>query len=1182
MKKITPWFVYSLLILCTNSVIAQNVWTQHNDQGRTGWYPYETTLNKGNVNKNTFGLSFSHITDDKIVAQPLIVLKVNIPNVGIKNVVFVATVNNTVYAYDADGNADAYWSKNYTGKTGGPTDCSTCRPALKYDMHPSLCGGGYGDFSLNIGIVGTPVIDTLGGTMYFVTKIVNTNDGAIDNHTFVPGKKDEYSYTTTGFHQYLHAVDITNGNERPNSPVEITAIITGTGDGKDATNKILFDPRRQFDRSGLALSNGIVYIAFASHCDFNPSHGWVLSYNASTLAPLHAFNATPNDGRGGIWMSGSAPAIDENGNLYFTTGNSLNEDGTSSEHNIYNTSPIDLANRGESVIKLNPDLTHSDHFTPFNYKALNDADKDFGTQVMLIPNTSLAMTGCKDGNLYLMDKTNLGGYNLTTNNVLQTIHINDFATMHSSFAYFGGTTAQVYQFSENSQLKSYGINGNQLAESGTNTVIQGPVGASGAYLSVSSNGSDPATGLLWAIHAVNGCNANQSSCPGVLRAVNASDVTNELWNSEITAVDKISYFNKMTWPTIALGKVYVAGNNNALLVYGLKTNTTCVNNVALNKPIFKVGTTDNSSSNPASCCNAQYVNDGNMATRWAGNGQIDDSIVIDLGARYDICKIALTWEKGGFASGYDLKVSDDGINWITVNSVRGNTSLYTEFNSTCSGRYVNMRGITEGGGFGYSLFEFQIYGNPASSCPTPTGLTATTLSSNSEKISWNSSFGANGYLINYRPDNSASWISRSVSTNSITLSPLSCGSLYGYNVQATCVAANSSFSPGSFTQSGCPASSCDILPTREFNVDIGDIGLSGSVCLLGNVYSLSGSGNDIGGTSDEFQYVYKTVNLTGDYEVSGRIINQDQISANNKLGFMIRDSNSVTSRFAYLASVSNGNQIVFEYRDVPEGPVTTIQLGGHTLPYWLKLNNVGSQYTAFTSTDGINWIKMGNPVDLHFGADPSKPPPVYGMAITSADNTRLSIGKMDNFSVTASTLLPIRLLSFTARSVGKDHVLVAWSTSLEQHIDHFEVQRSIDNNLFQTIEHVKAAGESENIQFYSVNDNHPADGINFYRLKEVDTDGKSYFYPVVSVQFGEQEGLDIYPNPASAYTNIISHKEQILQVTVFDVAGKAINNIHYSSGQTTVKLNTASLAQGTYIITVKTTSKTFRQKLSRQ
>src|SRR5450432_4435564 len=480
MKKCTPRILFSLLVLFSSQLPAQSIWTQHNDQARTGWYPYETILNQSNVNSNTFGIFFSQTTDDKILAQPLLIMSVNIPGKGTKNIIYTATLNNTVYAYDADVSAPAYWSQNFTNKisAAGP-DCSNCRPAYFTDIHPSLCGGSYGEFKGNMGIISTPVIDTAAGTMYFIAKIVNPNDGIIDNHTFVNGIKDEYNYTTTGFHQYLHAIDITTGNERPNSPVEITGTLNGAGDGQTTPGRITFDPRRQFSRAGLVLSNGKVYISFASHCDDNPSHGWVLSYNSSTLAQVNAFISTPNDGRGGIWMSGTAPAVDESGNLYVTTGNSLNEDPNVGRNknriHIYQSSlASDPANRGEGVIKLAPDLTLSSYFTPYNYVALNDGDADFPIQVMLLPNTNLAMTGCKDGNFYIMDKTNLGGFDTHSNLNRQTFY--NGGSMHSSFAYFGGPTPYAYQLSEATQLYAYPVTSAGLLNGSVikNTVIIGP------------------------------------------------------------------------------------------------------------------------------------------------------------------------------------------------------------------------------------------------------------------------------------------------------------------------------------------------------------------------------------------------------------------------------------------------------------------------------------------------------------------------------------------------------------------------------------------------------------------------------------------------------------------------------------------------------------------------------------
>ncbi|MDP9040739.1 MAG: DUF4082 domain-containing protein, partial [Bacteroidota bacterium] len=747
MKKYAPAILLSFFFSISGLVEAQSVWTQHNDQGRTGWYPYETNLNTNNVNTNTFGFAFSQVVDDKIQAQPLVIMKVNMPGVGVKNIVYVATLNNSIYAFDADAGNPIYWQKNYTNKIAPApgADCTNCRPALSSDIHPSLCGGTYGDFKGNMGIISTPVIDTSSATMYFVTKIVNQNDGVIDNHTYTFGIKDEYTYTITGFHQYLHAIDITTGNEKSNSPVEIQATLNGNGDGQTSAGRIPFNPRTQFNRAGLVLANSKVYITFAAHCDNNPSHGWVISYNASTLAQTNTYFSTPNDGRGGIWMSGTAPAVDENGNLYVTTGNSLNEDRTSSDYNTYNASPSDPVNRGEGVIKLAPDLTISSYFTPFNYIALDDADLDFPTQVLILPNTNLALTACKNGNIYVMNKTGLGGYNSSTNNIAQSVY--NGGSFHSSFAYFGGQTNQyLYTYPENTPLKAYAVSSGGLGSVITNNSMPSASGSQGGYLSVSSNGTNSSSGVLWAYQAVNGCDANQSNCRGILHALSANNITSELWNSEMLAADRLSGFNKFLCPTIALGKVYIGANTNQLIVYGLKANTNCLTNGAIGKTATALTAI---SGSPAS-----NAIDGSTGTKWTSISHDIDSIVIDMGTIFDICKIAINWDGSGYGKDFDLKISLDGISWTTVSSVRGNTALYNEYNGTVSARFVNMRGITRGTANGYSITEFQVFGAPSNiTCPAPGNLTGTSTSitsiftnqipiSNTE----NDGFGMNGGL----------------------------------------------------------------------------------------------------------------------------------------------------------------------------------------------------------------------------------------------------------------------------------------------------------------------------------------------------------------------------------------------------------------------------------------------------
>ena len=296
---------------------------------------------------------------------------------------------------------------------------------------------------------------------------------------------------------------------------------------------------------------------------------------------------------------------------------------------------------------------------------------------------------------------------------------------------------------------------------------------------------------------------------------------------------------------------------------------------------------------------------------------------------------------------------------------------------------------------------------------------------------------------------------------------------------------------------------------------------------------------------------------------------------------MVRDSLTNTSRFAYVASVNNGTNFIFEYRAVPSGPVTKVTSAGHSLPYWVKISKTGTTFTAFVSADNISWVQIGTPVNLNFGTDINNAPH-YGMAITSANNNLLSTGQIDNFTVLGNTPLPIKLTSFTAKAFNQDHVLVSWITSMEHLVDHFEIQRSTDNDRFQTIDQVDAVGESEIPHSYSITDNKPAGGINFYRLKEIDKDNKFYYSPVVSVNFDELQALEIYPNPAENFTNIHSRREPILEVKVFDITGNLVQSIESGSGLSTVRINTAELPKAVYIIRVKTRSATYRQKLFKQ
>ncbi len=514
-----------------------SVVTQHNDNTRAGWNSHENILTTSNVNFQHFGKLFTLSVDDQVYAQPLVVGNLSI-NGTKHNVVYVATVNNTVYAFDGD-NGQLYWEKNYTA--------SGMRPPRNTDM-TGACGGGYQDFSGNIGIVGTPVIDTVAQTIFFVTR--STNGSGL-------------------FYQHLHAVNIINGNELSGSPVEITATYSGNGDGS-VGNVITFDPQKQNQRQALTLVNGIVYVSFSSHCDWGPYHGWILGYDAATLQQKIVYNNTPNGYNGGIWESGMGMAADNQGNLYCVTGN-----GSVG----YNSDPTSLINRGESALKLIPfgsTLQVSSYFTPDNYPFLESNDLDYGgLGSFLMPNTSLFFTGCKDGNIYLLNKDNMGGYSSGANQVQQTIFLGSNANMHCQPSYYRGSSNEfVYIWPENSSLHAIPFNRSTNLFDPTQQVLfssNGPIGQNGAVLSVSSNDTISGTAILWASHAVSPYDAEHTVSPGVLRAFDANNISVELWNSSQNITqDGPGNYAKFSSPTIANGHVYLPTFSHQVVVYGLK------------------------------------------------------------------------------------------------------------------------------------------------------------------------------------------------------------------------------------------------------------------------------------------------------------------------------------------------------------------------------------------------------------------------------------------------------------------------------------------------------------------------------------------------------------------------------------------------------------------------------------
>ncbi|MEJ0030336.1 MAG: discoidin domain-containing protein [Bacteroidota bacterium] len=1091
----------------------------------------------------SFGKLFSRAVDDQIYSQPLVVLKVPMAS-GNKNVVYVPTVNNSVYAYDADsGEATApYWQINLTPPNS--------RPFKNTDM-VGACDGYYRDYSNNIGIVGTPVIDTLTRTMYLVSRSYNNS-----NQTY---------------HQYLHAIDITNGTQRPGSPVEIAAQVNGSGDGSE-NGIVKFNPLKQNQRSALLLLNGVVYIAWASYCTWPPYHGWLLGYDKTTLQQKTVYCTTPNGKEGGIWMAGGGPAADINGNIYVSVGN-----GTPG----YNGNISDVINRGESALKLTPSggtLNVSSWFSPKDVERLVAADLDLGvTGILLIPNTDRAFTGSKDGKLYLIDRNNMGGFSADHDTNLQVIDLGSTAHLRSSFAYFKGAAKEyVFSWSENGLLRAFPYDRGTGKLDVNNQVVsgaQGPIGNNGAFLSVSSNGTDDSSAILWASHAANG-DANQSVRPGILHAFAASDVTRELWNSSQYASDSPGNYAKFSCPTIANGKVYLATFSNALTVYGLTGKNVGLNctgaNIALHKSIVP-------STNESDLFPATNAVDGDTTTRWSSQATDGQFLYVDLGVRMDLCGIRIKWEDA-LGADFIIQSSDDAVTWQTLVKITGNKDHLTELPLDGSGRYVKMQGIKRATEFGYSIWEMQVFGIPSGACPTPNGLQVTNIYQQSATLQWNAN-GLSKFNVFYRTVSAETWQSQTVQTNELTLTTLGCANDYFFKVQGICDGGNSNESNVvAFSTLSCDAD-CAPLPTRWNSQDIGDVNFAGAACYNDGVFSMSASGSDIWDYSDEFRYTYKTI--TGDGEVLARIVSMDSTDVWNKCGIMIRESLAPGSRHAMVV-ISSGSGATFQYRASQDGPSSEEHVEpAARMPYWMRLVKSGTMYTAFISADGIQWTAMGGSIDLGFGANV----PVYaGIALTSHNINQLTHAKVDSYLF--SGLLDIDLQQFKATMSTSNTVDLEWITTMENNIASFTVERSVDNLHYSDIDTVAATNNGSITLTYTSEDKTPPAGSVYYRLRITDTQGQmSYSAPVTigsivtAVEDPAQALPLVYPNPSKDGSLFVKQGvEKIRMITLFDPAGKPVSHTEGSIEELT-EIPVRMLANGMYVVEIRTEKGVYRDKV---
>ncbi len=504
------------------SITAADVLTSHNNNARTGEDLSETTLTPSNVNSSSFGQLFTDPVDGYVYAQPLYMANVPIPGQGTHNVVFVATENDSVYAYDADTPGELLWHDSFTDPTRGITAVPTT----------ALWEGDIGPLS---GITGTPVIDASTGTLYVVAKTQQT----VGRHTY-------YALT-------LHAINISTGAETNGNPVVVEATVAGTGVGHSG-GAVSFLAQFEIERPALLLENNVVYASFGSLGDHGPYHGWVIGYNATTLAKVAVFNDSrnsidPYNNEGGIWMDGAGPAADAAGNIYLLTG--------SGQFNPPRGSFSDTA------LKLSASLKVEDYFTPQGTALLDKQDLDLGSGGgILIPSDipgkpDLLVGGGKTGVLYAINTGDMGHQKRVNPNA-QAID-DPGHLIFSTPAYFNGS---IYINEVGDVLRQYTLENGQFV---------GPVALStqtfaypGATPSISANGS--ADGIVWEIDHTG---SRPAPGPAVLYAYNAADIGQVLYSSAMDpSRDQAGLAVKFAVSTIASGKVYV-GTQTGISVYGL-------------------------------------------------------------------------------------------------------------------------------------------------------------------------------------------------------------------------------------------------------------------------------------------------------------------------------------------------------------------------------------------------------------------------------------------------------------------------------------------------------------------------------------------------------------------------------------------------------------------------------------
>jgi hypothetical protein len=507
----------------TSTGAMTDVATYHQDAARTGQNLTETFLTPANVNSATFGKTRFFTTDGKVDAQPLFLSGVLIPGAGLRDVLYVASEHDTVYAFDAKSGA-TFWQVSLLGSGETTSDTRGCSQVTP-----------------EIGITSTPVIDRSRGPngIVYVVAMSKTAAGA--------------------YVQRLHALDAALGTEMLGGPKTVQASYPGTGAGSSG-GFVNFDPKQYEERAGLLQVNGQIVTTWTSHCDIDPYTGWVIAYDAATLAQTSVLNLTPNGSRGGIWMAGAGPAADAAGHIYLLDGNGT-FDTTLTSAGFPNK-----GNFGNAFVKIATagSLSVADYFATFDTVAASNADTDLGSGgAMVLPDLvdatghtrHLAVGAGKDSHIYVVDRDAMGRWNASSNQIYQDITGALGGSVFSMPAYFNNT---LYYGAAGAKLKAFAIASARVSTTASSSsAVSFPY--PGTTPSISASGST--NGIVWAV---------ENRSPAVLHAYAATNLATELYNSSQApnSRDAFGNGNKFIAPMIAGGHVYV-GTPTGVAAFGL-------------------------------------------------------------------------------------------------------------------------------------------------------------------------------------------------------------------------------------------------------------------------------------------------------------------------------------------------------------------------------------------------------------------------------------------------------------------------------------------------------------------------------------------------------------------------------------------------------------------------------------